>query len=255
MQLRNRAVGARAAAVVVSGAVVRRCLRGGARRWRRRVPFGPRDRPGRTGRRLHDHASAPSRRRSPPSRSSRRSCGRRVRPVCAASTSPAGNPRRSAKRTTRARARITAIAVDDDGGTWVASAAGLGRWVAAGDDLRYEPKGTPGAVNASRRAGRWRPRASGPAGRAASTATTAASFPASTASARSPCRRSCWTTTARAPGSARSRTASITPKATTPRPCRAARRSFSMRCWASRRPRRARASSRGTPGTNRGSTR
>jgi hypothetical protein len=47
-----------------------------------------------------------------------------------------------------ARARgITAIAVDDDGAAWVASAAGLGRWVLAGDDLRYEPKGTPGAVS------------------------------------------------------------------------------------------------------------
>ena len=46
-------------------------------------------------------------------------------------------------RRTRA---ITAIAIDDDGGAWVAGAMGIGRWVAAGDDLRYEPKGTPGPV-------------------------------------------------------------------------------------------------------------
>jgi len=39
---------------------------------------------------------------------------------------------------------VTAIAIDDEGGAWVASAAGIGRWIAAGDDLRYEAKGTPG---------------------------------------------------------------------------------------------------------------
>ena len=43
---------------------------------------------------------------------------------------------------------ITAIAIDDDGAAWVAGAMGIGRWVAAGDDLRYEPKGTPGTVTA-----------------------------------------------------------------------------------------------------------
>jgi hypothetical protein len=42
---------------------------------------------------------------------------------------------------------VTAIAIDDDGGAWTAGAMGIGRWVAAGDDLRYEPKGTPGPVN------------------------------------------------------------------------------------------------------------
>jgi hypothetical protein len=48
---------------------------------------------------------------------------------------------------TRTRA-VTAIAIDDDGAAWVAGAMGIGRWVAAGDDLRYEPKGTPGTVTA-----------------------------------------------------------------------------------------------------------
>ena len=43
---------------------------------------------------------------------------------------------------------ITAIAVDEDGGAWVAGATGIGRWVAAGDDLHYEAKGTPGPVTA-----------------------------------------------------------------------------------------------------------
>src|SRR5262252_3882695 len=48
---------------------------------------------------------------------------------------------------------VTAIAVDDEGGAWVASPAGIGRWIAAGDDLRYEAKGTPGpaTVLAARR--------------------------------------------------------------------------------------------------------
>ena len=41
---------------------------------------------------------------------------------------------------------ITAVAIDDEGGAWVAGATGIGRWVAAGDDLRYEPKGRPGPV-------------------------------------------------------------------------------------------------------------
>src|SRR5436190_9930976 len=41
---------------------------------------------------------------------------------------------------------ITAVAIDDEGGAWVAGAAGIGRWIAAGDDLRYEPKGRPGPV-------------------------------------------------------------------------------------------------------------
>jgi hypothetical protein len=49
--------------------------------------------------------------------------------------------------TNDARTRaITAITIDDDGAAWVAGAMGIGRWVAAGDDLRYEPKGTPGQV-------------------------------------------------------------------------------------------------------------
>ena len=48
---------------------------------------------------------------------------------------------------TRTRA-VTAIAIDDDGAAWVAGAMGIGRWVAAGDDLRYEAKGTPGTVTA-----------------------------------------------------------------------------------------------------------
>jgi hypothetical protein len=48
---------------------------------------------------------------------------------------------------TRTRA-VTAIAIDDDGAAWVAGAMGIGRWVAAGDDLRYESKGTPGTVHA-----------------------------------------------------------------------------------------------------------
>src|SRR5262245_55138757 len=43
---------------------------------------------------------------------------------------------------------VKAIAIDDDGAAWVAGAMGIGRWVAAGDDLRYEPKGTPGQVTA-----------------------------------------------------------------------------------------------------------
>jgi hypothetical protein len=43
---------------------------------------------------------------------------------------------------------ITAIAIDDDGAAWVAGAMGIGRWITAGDDLRYEPKGTPGMVTA-----------------------------------------------------------------------------------------------------------
>ena len=43
---------------------------------------------------------------------------------------------------------ITAIAIDDDGGAWTAGAMGIGRWIAAGDELRYEPKGTPGTVTA-----------------------------------------------------------------------------------------------------------
>src|SRR5262245_16388014 len=51
--------------------------------------------------------------------------------------------------TNDARTRaVTAIAIDDDGAAWVAGAMGIGRWVAAGDDLRYEPKGTPGRVTA-----------------------------------------------------------------------------------------------------------
>jgi len=41
---------------------------------------------------------------------------------------------------------ITAVAIDDEGGAWVAGATGIGRWIAAGDDLRYETKGKPGAV-------------------------------------------------------------------------------------------------------------
>ena len=90
-------------------------------------------------------------------------------------------------RTTPARARSPRSPIDDDGAAWVAGAAGIGRWVAAGDDLRYEPKGTPGAVNVHRAAPAGGDgRASGRAGRAASIATTAASFPASTASATSP---------------------------------------------------------------------
>jgi hypothetical protein len=48
--------------------------------------------------------------------------------------------------TNDARTRaVTAIAIDDDGAAWVAGAMGIGRWV-AGDDLRYEAKGTPGRV-------------------------------------------------------------------------------------------------------------
>src|SRR5204863_8644949 len=43
---------------------------------------------------------------------------------------------------------VTAIAIDEEGAAWVESAAGIGRWVAAGDDLRYEAKGTPGSVTA-----------------------------------------------------------------------------------------------------------
>jgi hypothetical protein len=43
---------------------------------------------------------------------------------------------------------ITAIAIDDDGAAWVAGAMGIARWVPAGDDLRHEPKGTPGTVTA-----------------------------------------------------------------------------------------------------------
>jgi len=43
---------------------------------------------------------------------------------------------------------VSAIAIDDDGAAWVASTAGIGRWVVTGDDLRYETKGTPGAVTA-----------------------------------------------------------------------------------------------------------
>ncbi|HXU03180.1 MAG TPA: hypothetical protein VN903_19575 [Polyangia bacterium] len=48
---------------------------------------------------------------------------------------------------TRTRA-ITAIAIDDDGAAWTAGAMGIARWVPAGDDLRYEPKGTPGTIHA-----------------------------------------------------------------------------------------------------------
>src|SRR4029079_7037237 len=43
---------------------------------------------------------------------------------------------------------VSAIAIDDDGAAWVASAAGIGRWVVAGDDLRHETKGTPGPITA-----------------------------------------------------------------------------------------------------------
>src|SRR5690242_13524131 len=42
---------------------------------------------------------------------------------------------------------VTAIAIDDDGAAWVAGAMGIGRWFPAGDDLRYEPKGTPGKID------------------------------------------------------------------------------------------------------------
>src|SRR3954454_22249703 len=43
---------------------------------------------------------------------------------------------------------LTAIAVDDDGAAWTAGMLGIGRWTAAGDDLRYEAKGTPGPITA-----------------------------------------------------------------------------------------------------------
>jgi hypothetical protein len=44
---------------------------------------------------------------------------------------------------------ITAIAIDDDGAAWVASAIGeVGRWRDAGDAFHYESKGTPGRLSA-----------------------------------------------------------------------------------------------------------
>jgi hypothetical protein len=43
---------------------------------------------------------------------------------------------------------VTAISIADDGAAWVAGAMGIGRWVAEGDDLRYEARGTPGTVTA-----------------------------------------------------------------------------------------------------------
>jgi hypothetical protein len=43
---------------------------------------------------------------------------------------------------------ITAIALDDEGGAWVAGPKELGRWMPAKDDLRYVPKGSHGAITA-----------------------------------------------------------------------------------------------------------
>ncbi len=43
---------------------------------------------------------------------------------------------------------VTAIAIDDEGGAWVAAAGEVGRWVDAGDEFRYERKGTPGRATA-----------------------------------------------------------------------------------------------------------
>jgi hypothetical protein len=43
---------------------------------------------------------------------------------------------------------IAAIAIDDEDGAWVAGAEGLGRWVVAGDKLRYEVKTAPGRLTA-----------------------------------------------------------------------------------------------------------
>jgi hypothetical protein len=53
-----------------------------------------------------------------------------------------------ADATHRGARGVTAIAIDDEGGAWVASAGEVGRWTSAGDEFRYESKGTPGPVTA-----------------------------------------------------------------------------------------------------------
>ena len=146
MQLRNRAVGTRAAAVVVSGAVVSgvfvAALAGGVagcHSGRETAPVGPGG--GFTITERAESAPITALAVKPPFLWAAGSAGLRRFDL-------AGGESEAVGEANDARTRgITAIAVDDEGGTWVASAAGLGRWVAAGDDLRYEPKGTPGAVN------------------------------------------------------------------------------------------------------------
>ena len=43
---------------------------------------------------------------------------------------------------------IVALAIDDDGGAWIAGPKEIGRWLEVDDELRYEPKGSPGPVTA-----------------------------------------------------------------------------------------------------------
>src|SRR4029077_9060457 len=38
--------------------------------------------------------------------------------------------------------------IDDEGGAWVAGPKEVGRWIEVSDELRYEPKGSPGPVTA-----------------------------------------------------------------------------------------------------------
>jgi hypothetical protein len=147
MQLRNRAVGTRAAAVVVSGAVVRGVWVAalaagvaGCHSARETAPVGPGG--GFTITERAESGPITALAVKPPFLWAAGSAGLRRFDLADGESEAVGEPNDARTR------GITAIAVDDDGGAWVASAAGLGRWVAAGDDLRYEPKGTPGAVNA-----------------------------------------------------------------------------------------------------------
>ena len=91
--------------------------------------------------------------RSPPSRWRRRFCGRLDRPAFGAGILKAGEyepvgdpPREDHDAPNAAAVGITSIALDDEGGAWVAGAKELGRWAPVKDALGYEPKGANGGI-------------------------------------------------------------------------------------------------------------
>jgi hypothetical protein len=151
MQLRNWAVGARAAVVVASGAVIGSGVIGsgfvaaiaggvvGCHSGRDTAPVGPGA--GFTIAERAESGPIAAFAVKPPFLWAAGAAGLRRYDLANGESESVGEPNEARTR------GITAIAVDDDGAAWVASAAGLGRWIVAGDDLRYEPKGTPGAVN------------------------------------------------------------------------------------------------------------
>jgi hypothetical protein len=152
MQLRKRAVCRRAAAVTVSGAVVSggfvwaafgaAALAGaiaGCHSGRETAPVGPGG--GFTITERAESGPIAAIAVKPPFLWAAGAAGLRRFDLADGESESVGEPNDARTR------GITAIAMDDDGAAWVASAAGLGRWVVAGDDLRYEAKGTPGIVN------------------------------------------------------------------------------------------------------------